>query len=358
MGIQLKREHLNKLVSILEQIPRFRTVEKRVGFIDEIFYGEVRGDQIKANIALEGSPHDAAITLIMFLTRFGQNRAGQESLGLLIKTMQTYTGEGEHADFLRFMFDFYPLHVTPTAVKGIVSWFGSENEDSVAEKIIGENTLRPIRYLELALLASKAVAKIISPSGTGTGFLVGSNLMMTNHHVISSQSQAENSEVLFNYQLDIHNQPCSSISCLSKKNGLFYTNPRQNGLDFTIFEIESPPKDYTPLTLKSSRVEIDDRVSIIQHPGGRMKEFSMQNNFVAFSDSNVVQYYTSTEPGSSGSPVFNDQFEVVGIHHSGGNLLDTTLMRKYLRNGGSSMVAIINDLKLNAPQIYSDLTIG
>ncbi|MBK9054813.1 MAG: trypsin-like peptidase domain-containing protein, partial [Chloroflexi bacterium] len=43
----------------------------------------------------------------------------------------------------------------------------------------------------------------------------------------------------------------------------------------------------------------------------------MQNNFVAFADTRIIQYLTSTEPGSSGSPVFNNDFVVVGIHHSG-----------------------------------------
>ena len=39
----------------------------------------------------------------------------------------------------------------------------------------------------------------------------------------------------------------------------------------------------------------------------------MQNNFVAYADANIVQYATSTLPGSSGSPVFDDEFKVVAI---------------------------------------------
>jgi V8-like Glu-specific endopeptidase len=33
-----------------------------------------------------------------------------------------------------------------------------------------------------------------------------------------------------------------------------------------------------------------------------------------------VQYTTDTLPGSSGSPVFNDNWEVVALHHAGGPL--------------------------------------
>ncbi|MEH1781986.1 MAG: trypsin-like peptidase domain-containing protein [Nostoc sp.] len=73
-------------------------------------------------------------------------------------------------------------------------------------------------------------------------------------------------------------------------------------------------------------------VAIIQHPGGHLKKISIQNNFVAYADNQVLQYTTSTEPGSSGSPVFDDDFQVVGIHHSGGMLVEPNTQQRYLRN--------------------------
>ncbi|ODH02276.1 hypothetical protein A4S05_24955 [Nostoc sp. KVJ20] len=67
-------------------------------------------------------------------------------------------------------------------------------------------------------------------------------------------------------------------------------------------------------------------MAIIQHPGGHLKKISIQNNFVAYTDNKVLQYTTSTEPGSSGSPVFDDDFQVVGIHHSGGSVCKSQVM--------------------------------
>jgi len=102
-------------------------------------------------------------------------------------------------------------------------------------------------------------------------------------------------------------------------------------------------------------VRRDDRVAIIQHPGGHLKKISMQNNFVAYADANVVQYTTSTLPGSSGSPVFDDEFKVVAIHHSGGDLTEPSTGRRYLRNAGTSIIAVLKDLQVNAPEIYARL---
>ncbi len=91
-------------------------------------------------------------------------------------------------------------------------------------------------------------------------------------------------------------------------------------------------------------VLVDSRVNIIQHPMGRPKEISMQNNFVQYVGGNVVQYVTSTLPGSSGSPVFNDNWEVVALHHSGGNIPEPTTGKKYYRKEGIYIGSILADL--------------
>jgi V8-like Glu-specific endopeptidase len=137
------------------------------------------------------------------------------------------------------------------------------------------------------------------------------------------------------------------------KDGTFYTNAE---LDFTAVQLADPP-DFGVLTLRPTQVRKDERVSIIQHPGGHLKQISMQNNFIAYADAREVQYTTSTLPGSSGSPVFNDNFEVVAIHHSGGLLVEPGTNQRYLRNAGTAMIALLADLKAQAPAIFARLTI-
>jgi len=223
----------------------------------------------------------------------------------------------------------------------------------VKERIIGENTLRHVRLLDLALQAARAVVRIAVDHSSGSGFMVAPDLVMTNNHVLAGRAQTEQAEFAFDYQLGVDGRQLPVRAVRAAPGGLFYTN---SDLDFTVAELASPPDFGAPLRPKHQVMERDERVSIIQHPGGGLKKISMQNNFVAYADRRVVQYYTSTEPGSSGSPVFNDDFEVVAIHHSGGMLEEPGTGRRYLRNEGTSMIAVLADLRANAPEFVAHLT--
>ena len=72
------------------------------------------------------------------------------------------------------------------------------------------------------------------------------------------------------------------------------------------------------IELKEIEIAQNDFVNIIQHPEGKMKQISLYHNIVTNTNERVVQYLTDTLKGSSGSPVFNSDWEVVALHHSGG----------------------------------------
>lgn len=352
---QLSQEDFDRLVSILARTPDFRTVTGRMDFLDDVFAGSPRKDDVLGLINLDGNPRGVAVRVITRLTQFGQAEPGEETLGVLINKLRDYLGSGPDADFLHDLFARYPLRGAPVVTRGIADWRAHEDPEAVQEKVIGENTLRDVRILELALDAAQAVVRIRNDAGTGSGFLAGAGLIMTNNHVIGSKGTAQQSRYEFNYQLDKQGlNPLPVVTARAVPDGLFYTNA---DLDFTVVEIQEMPPAVPPLTLAAQRVKRDERVNIIQHPGGHYKKISMQNNFVAFADGRVIQYLTTTEPGSSGSPVLDNEFVVVGIHHSGGNLLEPDSNRRYLRNAGSSMTAVLADLRDNAPQIYERLNV-
>ena len=213
-------------------------------------------------------------------------------------------------------------------------------------------------YAEKALRASDAVVHILvnkSDIGyaSGTGFMISDDLLVTNHHVISSRREALAAEFTFRYQLDINGIEITPVPVKSHSEGIFYTNPE---LDFTIVQLYgNPGEKFGSLKLKEGPISLDQRVNIIQHPGGHPKKISIQNNFVAYVDNTIIQYYTSTMPGSSGSPVMNDEFQVIAIHHSGGMVEEPRTKRRFLRNEGTPITAILSDLRNNESLIFSKI---
>ena len=80
---------------------------------------------------------------------------------------------------------------------------------------------------------------------------------------------------------------------------------------------------------------------------------SVQNNFVEYVDEKIIQYLTSTKNGSSGSPVFNDNWQVLALHHAGGTLKEPSTNRRYARNEGILISAILKDLPSEIQQKLS-----
>jgi V8-like Glu-specific endopeptidase len=350
--VQLSQPDFQRLTRIVQNLPDFANVRDRRRLVAGALEGVHQTNIILARLDLDGSPMSVSVEVVRFLSQFGQVAYGKEALSVFLNYIQPFTGD-EDSNFILDIFQNYPLDVPASPSRLIDRWRGTTSLADVQEKIIGENTLRHIYILNLAVETAKAVVHLRVPKGAGTGFMIAPDLLMTNNHVIASWEQAEKTEYTFNYQLDSNGKECPTHTVQVLPGGKFYTNSE---LDYTLVSLKDVPDFGAPLVLTSKQMRRDDRVAIIQHPGGHLKKISMQNNFVAYADANIVQYTTSTEPGSSGSPVFDDDFQVVAIHHSGGMLVEPSTGRRYLRNAGTSMIAVLNDLQNNAPEIYACLS--
>lgn len=358
MGIQLTKTDSDQLRGILEATPEWRTERGRIAFIDDLFEGSPRKADIVYRIDLGSTPRQTAGELIRFLTQFGQDEPGQETLGILINKLLSYTGGGQDADFLRGLFARYPLTGDPVLTRGLSQWPVAAGLREYKELAFAPETMHHVRILDAAQQAARAVVRIKPPTGIGTGFLVGERLIMTCNHVIGDRPTARESTFTFNYQLDRHDRlPEPLPIATAQADGLFHANP---DLDYAVIEAVAVPAEVAaqPLTLAPLRVEREQRVNIIQHPGGHFKKIAMQKNFVAHADARDVYYMTSTEPGSSGSPVLDNGFVVVAVHTGSTPVADPETGDYYVRNHGSSMIAVLNDLHHNAPRIYEQLTIA
>jgi V8-like Glu-specific endopeptidase len=226
---------------------------------------------------------------------------------------------------------------------------------------LGVDTLLPIHFLEKGLLASRPVAKIEIQTrlgfNVGTGFLfkiaaLDELFFMTNHHVIHDKTMIPHTRILFNYEEDVNGHTKNSKSFKINPNGIWYTSPPQY-LDVTICKLQASEEDlkeFGYLSLKKTEIQKNDFVNIIQHPGGQMKQISLYHNIVTYVEDRMIQYLTDTLGGSSGSPVFNSNWEVVALHHSGGGKRRDEVklpMGAKSRNEGIQMNNIIDFLLSN-----------
>lgn len=204
-----------------------------------------------------------------------------------------------------------------------------ERARAAFERIISGNDLVSINYLSKGTAASRAVCRVqLRDSsgdviGYGSGFLVGPGVLMTNHHVFGQPSEAEHSIADFDYELDITGQERDPVHFDFDPGRLFYAN---EPLDFAIVAIKPRSqdggrelKDWSWLALNGQPGKSDpgEYLTIIQHPGGELKQVCVRENKFLRYDGEAMWYMTDTLGGSSGSPVFNRFWQVVALHHSG-----------------------------------------
>jgi endonuclease G len=244
----------------------------------------------------------------------------------------------------------------------------SKTEESVDynERLIpGEFNLLPVHFLEEGAVVQKAVARIFSKrkGPWGTGFLVSPSLLMTNNHVIEEPDFTKSLIAQFNYQSDFNGNSMGTDEYEFDPVDIFYTNRE---LDFTLVRLRSrvprimptgkveyyreaarpvsikPGDNWGYIRLRDDvQYEEKRHVNIIQHPAGREKEVALQENHITHIYKNVIRYTTDTEPGSSGSPVFNNQWDLISIHHAAGDSENG----KWLNNEGIRIDRIIEDLR-------------
>jgi V8-like Glu-specific endopeptidase len=232
----------------------------------------------------------------------------------------------------------------------------------VPERIVGKRDFLPAAFLELGARRARAVCKIdtegVDHEGqpgewVGTGFLVGKNLLLTNHHVVNSIETARSALCVFNYQVAPGDESEETQAFRLAPDELFVTSPLKGGLDYTFVWIDSSANvqyGAIPLTRSAFTVHPGDRANLVQHPDGRKKEVALHDNEVLQDTGLLLHYATDTEGGSSGSPVFNNRWELIALHHASANntdgltLGDKTTKPQFL-NEGIKLSAIAADLE-------------
>jgi endonuclease G len=244
-----------------------------------------------------------------------------------------------------------------------------------SERLIGStNDLRTIAPNSTAKKAGRPVARLHQfiegriPEGFGTGFLVSSRLLITNHHVFMNEDEAQGCAANFFFEADDEGRIIPGTTHLLRPERFFVSDP---ALDFTLVAVDPVPVSgddrlsdigFIRLIESPGKVKVGEPINIIQHPLGGPKQYAYTENTVSLinDEKGLIRYTTDTQGASSGSPAFNEFYEVAALHHTGipvvvnGNIMTKTgdvwdgqdeEEVKWLANEGISISRIVSHLK-------------
>lgn len=246
-----------------------------------------------------------------------------------------------------------------TALRGAI---GEVDVDRL-ERILGETGVKSLDWYRQGLQRSEGVARISDESGrgVGSGFLLrGADLsdalpadelfVLTNAHVVAADHVVPGT--LFPDEAKV---TFEAIGATTEHEVELLWSSGPGDLDTSLLRLHpGAPEEAAPLPVAKRLPRLDQRVYVIGHPLGGGLSFSLQDNMLLDIVAPKLHYRAPTEPGSSGSAVFNEAWKIVAIHHAGG--LDMKRLTpvagetdRYPANEGIALQAIIERLKVDPP---------
>jgi hypothetical protein len=155
-----------------------------------------------------------------------------------------------------------------------------------------------------------------TPETFATGFLVGPDVVMTNNHVVKDVSTGEYKNVYSSADVrvafDVRDGRVTARADtfgLAKK----WAMHKDEKLDFALLQLDRKPSPVRPwIKPVRHQFEMSEPLIIIQHPHGSGLKVAF-GPFRQLQGEKEVAYMINTEPGSSGSPCFTTDWQLVAF---------------------------------------------
>ena len=168
----------------------------------------------------------------------------------------------------------------------------------------------------------------------GTGFLLGPSVVMTNYHVV--KDVIKNPALCTHVKLRFDYKTYAEITTLNEgqvfrlfgdANSLLDHSPVDD-LDYALLNVAGKPgkapvggQQGAPargwLKPQLYAFEAGEPIIIIQHPQAAPLKITIGSVTSIKPDQNRIHYSANTLPGSSGSPCFDSDWNLVALHHIG-----------------------------------------
>jgi len=238
--------------------------------------------------------------------------------------------------------------ITPTGPGSIADISASDN----LQKLILSRT----PDLDFGLFSARCqdiaykTCRISYPGSGGTGWLIGPDMLITNHHVmapfIDGQLAPSQAKILFDYRTNLEGVVVNSgrkVS-LAESNWLLASQPHAredtipnssdpslDKLDYAVVRLLEPigtqpiiqenpmakPRGWISLSDQVTEANADQDIIIFQHPDGKPLRVSLGRINKVLNNGSRYRYDAVTHGGSSGSAVLSLEFELIALHHAG-----------------------------------------
>ncbi|MEO8496474.1 MAG: AAA-like domain-containing protein [Planctomycetota bacterium] len=224
---------------------------------------------------------------------------------------------------------------------------GQGNDDGLEKRVSGAGDFTAARYVDLGPRASRCVARVWHDDGPASGVLLPGNWFLTNHHVLPTKETAKAAVIQFNYERLSDGKFAPTKDFHFDPDAGFHTSPVSDGDDWTVVKLKGDANaELGFVALAEATPILNEIVSIIQHPDAGPKQVA-QGAIIEVLDAprRRIRYRVNTLPGSSGSPVFNAHWQVVGLHHSSATTRDKQTGELVECNEGIHIAAVLDGLK-------------
>jgi len=208
------------------------------------------------------------------------------------------------------------------------------------------DNFRPVSFLAEGAAVARAVAKVAvgSTGQVGTGFICSPGLFITNRHVLPDPAAAHSARIEFDF---LEGEAVQPTHYRLDPEACFVVDEVEER-DYAIVKLgdriggPSEPEAFgwCPMSDASDKHSIGEFANIIQHPEGGPKQVVLQDNLIAARSDFALHYLADTLGGSSGSPVFNNEWQAIALHHWGAAFNELTPDRNYDPNSVNEGIRI------------------
>jgi len=228
---------------------------------------------------------------------------------------------------------------------GVVAEMMAERASDPLEKVLSDLQIADAAQwlVDYQLMMGRIALVQTGAQGSGTGFLIGPDLLLTNWHVVACVAEGKIApsdvvvrfdywrppggladkfvDVKFASDWLVDHAPWSLADITTAPGAL----PGVDELDFAVVRLARPIGDevrngaargWVSLP-KLTKVSAGQSVLILQHASGHPLRLAFDGVLSVNANQTRVRYRTNTMPGSSGAPCFDQNWQLLALHHAG-----------------------------------------